>query len=140
MTLELRNIDRLPEELVRYIYEFDKPYIDYINNYDVLNWKTVEDSIYENTESCDLIESIDEIVSKINPSVYTLKREKWMYYDYIKMHPGKRYFWCDELTNYGGYNEKLLEFLQSCDALIYSDEKYYSRITYINDLYKLILS
>ena len=91
MTLELRNIDRLPEELVRYIYEFDKPYIDYINNYDVLNWETVENSIYENIESRNLIERIDEIVGKINPSIYTFKPEKWMYYDIIKMHPGKKY-------------------------------------------------
>ena len=115
MTLELRNIDRLPEELVRYIYEFDKPYIDYINNYDVLNWKTVEDSIYENTESCDLIERIDEIVSKINPSVYTLKKEKWMYYDYIKMHPGKRYFGVtnlqtmeDTMKNYWSFYNRVM--------------------------------
>lgn len=139
MTLELRNIDRLPEELVRYIYEFDKPYIDYINNYDVLNWETVENSIYENIESRNLIERIDEIVGKINPSIYTFKPEKWMYYDYIKMHPGKKYFWCDELTNYGGYSEKLLEFLQACDNLIHTEEKYYSRLSSINELYALIL-
>ena len=139
MTLELSNVNNLPEELVRYIYEYDKSYIDYMNKYDVLTWEIIEESMYENIESRDLIERIDEIISKINPSISTFKPGKWMYYDYIKMHPGKRYFWCDECTNYGRYNEKLLEFLQACDELIYTDDKYYSRLSSINELYALIL-
>tara|TARA_Y100000992_G_C21229069_1_gene474510 strand:- start:307 stop:729 length:423 start_codon:yes stop_codon:yes gene_type:complete len=139
MTLELSNMNDLPPELVRYIYEFDKPYIDYMNKYDILSWEIIEDSIYENIESRNLIERIDEIISKINPSIYTFKPGKWLYQDYIKMHPGKRYFWSDDCTNYGRYNEKLLEFLQACDELIYTDEKYYRRLSSINELYALIL-
>jgi hypothetical protein len=139
MTLELSNVNNLPEELVRYIYEYDKPYIDYMNKYDVLNWETVEESMYENIESCVLIERIDEIISKINPSIHTFKPEEWMYYDYIKMHPGKKYYWSDEGTDYNKYNQKLLEFLQACDELIYTDDKYYSRLSSINELYALIL-
>ena len=65
MTLELSNVNNLPEELVRYIYEYDKSYIDYMNKYDILNWETLEDGIYENIESRNLIERIDEIISKI---------------------------------------------------------------------------
>lgn len=139
MTLKINNMNNLPLELINYIYEFDKPYIDYINKYDTLSWDKIEESIYENTESCNLIERIDEIISKINPSIYTFKPEKWMYYDYFKMHPGKKYFWNDECTDYNKYNEKLLEFLQACDELIYTDEKYYSRLSSINELYALIL-
>lgn len=139
MTLKINNMNNLPLELIKYIYEFDKPYIDYINKYDILNWETLEDSIYENIESRNLIERIDEIISKINPSIYTFKPEKWMHYDYFKMHPGKKYFWNDECTDYNKYNEKLLEFLQACDELIYTDEKYYSRLSSINELYALIL-
>ena len=139
MTLKISNMNNLPPELINYIYEFDKPYIDYINKYDILSWETVEESIYENIESRNLIERIDEIVSKINPSIYTFKTEKWMYSDYYKMHPGKKYFWNDECTDYNKYNEKLLEFLQACDELIYTDEKYYSRLSSINELYALIL-
>ena len=139
MTLELSNMNNLPPELINYIYEFDKPYIDYMNKYDILNWETLEDSIYENIESRNLIERVDEIISKINPSIYTFKPEEWMHYDYFKMHPGKKYFWNDECTDYNKYNEKLLEFLQACDELIYTDEKYYSRLSSINELYALIL-
>jgi hypothetical protein len=140
MTLELSNINKLPQELVKYIYEFDKPYIDYMNKYDILNWEIVEESIYKNIESRNLIDCIDEIISKINPSIYTFKPEKWMYYDYLKMHPGKIWFWNDECTDYNKYNEKLLEFLQACDDLIYTDKKYYSRLSSINELYALILT
>lgn len=70
MTVELSNVSNLPEELIDYIYEFDKQYIDYINKYDILSWDKIEESIYENIESFDLIERIDEIISKINPSIY----------------------------------------------------------------------
>ena len=139
MTLDLSNMNNLPRELINYIYEFDKPYIDYMNKYDILDWDIIEKSIYENIESRNLIERIDKIISKINPSIYTFNREKWMYADYIKMHPGKKYFWNDECTDYNKYNEKLLEFLQACDELIYTDEKYYSRLSSINELYALIL-
>ena len=139
MTLELSNVKNLPEELIRYIYEYDKSYIDYMNKYDILSWEIIEESMYENIESRNLIERIDEIISKINPSIYTFKPGKWLYQDYIKMYPGKKYYWSDECTNYGRYNEKLLEFLQACDELIYTDEKYYRRLSSINELYALIL-
>ena len=69
MTLDLSNMNNLPPELINYIYEFDKPYIDYMNKYDILNWETLEDGIYKNIESRNLIERIDEIISKINPSI-----------------------------------------------------------------------
>ena len=139
MTLEISKMNNLPPELINYIYEFDKPYIDYMNKYDILNWETLEDGIYKNIESRNLIERIDEIISKINPSIYTFKREKWMYQDYLKMYPGKKYYWSDECTDYNKYNQQLLEFLQACDELIYTDEKYYSRLSSINELYALIL-
>ncbi len=140
MTLDLDIVTQLPPELVKHIYEFEKPYIDYINKYDVLKWETLEDGIYEKTESSSsFIEDVDKIISKINPSIYAFNPGKWMYYDYIKMHPGKKYFWNDECTNYNKYNEKLLEFLQACDELIYTDEKYYSRLSSINELYELII-
>ena len=139
MTLEISKMNNLPPELINYIYEFDKPYIDYMNKYDILNWETLEDGIYENIESRNLIERIDEIISKINPSIYTFKPEKWMYQDYLKMYPGKKYYWSDECTDYNKYNQQLLEFLQACDELIYTDEKYYSRLSSINELYALIL-
>jgi hypothetical protein len=140
MTLELSNMNNLPPELIDYIYEFDKPYIDYMNNYDVLSWDIIEEIIHENIESSDLIERIDEIISKINPSIYTFKPEKWMYHDYLNMHPGKIWFWNDECTDYNKYNQQLLEFLQACDELIYTDEKYYNRLSSINELYALILT
>ena len=140
MTLEISNMNNLPPELINYIYEFDRPYIDYINKYDILSWEKMRKRLRTRTYyRPSFIVKAHQIIQKINPSIYTFKIEKWMYYDYMKMHPGKKYFWNDECTDYDKYNEKLLEFLQACDELIYTDEKYYSKLSSINELYELIL-
>ena len=138
MTLELSNVNNLPIELVNYIYEFNTAYIDYVSKYEIYTW----DDIYEINENtyriADCIERVYKIVKIIEPTNIELAPKEWAYRDYNRWYPGRTYFW-DEITDYTGYNKALIGFLQRCDNLIYTDNEYYSKLNYINDIYKMLL-
>lgn len=139
MTLELSNVNNLPTELVNYIYEFNSAYIDYVSKYEIYTW----DDIYEINENtyriADCIERVYKIVKIIEPTNIELAPKEWTYRDYYRTYPGRTYFWNDEVTDYSGYNKALIGFLQRCDNLIYTDNEYYSKLNYINDIYKMLL-
>ena len=139
MTLELSNVNNLPTELVNYIYEFNSAYIDYVSKYEIYTW----DDIYEINENtyriADCIERVYKIVKIIEPTNIELAPKEWAYRDYYRTYPGRTYFWNDEVTDYSGYNKALIGFLQRCDNLIYTDNEYYSKLNYINDIYKILL-
>ena len=122
------NFNKLPLELVDYIKSYAVDMTDYAY-YTTLKWVEIE-TFLNNLCNEYMIEKIDE-----NICVDDFKRINWMYYDYIKMHPGKMWFWNDECTNYGGYIEKLIDYLIEFDKNPHDDLQ---KLNKINRVYKFI--
>lgn len=139
MTLTLSNI--LPSELIREIADYDKDYVYYCTHYDTISWNTVEEKLdyISYHDMCDFVIKTNDIVESIDPKVNKFGKEKWLIMDYIKMHPGKRWFWSDECMNTSRYVDYLLEFLEVCDKEIQNGGKYVERVKYVNELFKHIL-
>ena len=102
MTCILQNISSLPSELVREISHYNMPYIRYTTYYIKIYWN----DMYTNLDIIsqpDLILKVAEYLKNIsfkNKKSDLLNPHEWMYDDYIKMRPGKMWFWDDSNTNY----------------------------------------
>ena len=141
MTLELSNVNNLPTELVNYIYEFNSAYIDYVSKYEIYTWDDFYEIIENTYRITDCIERVYKIVKIIEPTNIELAPNEWADGAYRDYNPRRTYFWDDddEVTDYSGYNKALIGFLQRCDNLIYTNNEYYSKLNYINDIYKMLL-
>ena len=123
------NLNKLPLELVDYIKSYALDMNDYAY-YTTLKWVEIE-TFLNNLCNEHMIGKIDDILG-----VDDFKRMKWLYHDYLKMHPGKMWFWNDECTDYEKYIDTLIDYLFEFDKNAHDDLQ---KLNKINRVYKFII-
>ena len=124
------SLDQLPLELVNYIKSYAIDMIEY-SYYSTLKW----DEIYiflNNLCNEHMIGKIDDALN-----VDDFKRMKWLYHDYLKMYPGKMWFWNDECTDYEKYIDTLIDYLFEFNKNPYDNLQ---QLNKVNKVYSFIIS
>lgn len=127
----MKIVNKLPNDLRRYISHFVEPEIKYAYNLD--NHVEIEDSFYKivnhGTGSLlvnDIYKIVSEMGTKINDEeiIEYLNPYALMHYDYYRAEGcrKKEWYWDDENTNYEIYITKLLNWLKKVWGIAVKEE------------------